>query len=141
MYKNFKITEEERQQILESHMSHGYKKPLKEDDSEKPNDEQFIMVKFFDKKIEEFEDEMRNLIEDAQDNFFNWKGDSYDSDRESSDKFDKLVGAVVNKIESMASQLKAEYLEKEPSDDDTYNQPGSEGGVSYKSDDDNFQGR
>lgn len=30
MYKNFKITEEERQQILESHMSHGYKKPLKE---------------------------------------------------------------------------------------------------------------
>jgi hypothetical protein len=30
MYKNFKITEEERQQILESHMSHGYKKPLNE---------------------------------------------------------------------------------------------------------------
>lgn len=43
MYKNFKITEEERQQILESHMSHGYKKPLNEqsnDDStqEVPND-------------------------------------------------------------------------------------------------------
>ena len=30
MYKNFKITEKERQQILESHMSHGYRQPLNE---------------------------------------------------------------------------------------------------------------
>lgn len=30
MYKNFKITEEEKQQILESHKKHGYKKPLNE---------------------------------------------------------------------------------------------------------------
>ena len=30
MYKNFKLTEKERQQILESHMSHGYKQPLNE---------------------------------------------------------------------------------------------------------------
>jgi hypothetical protein len=30
MYKNFNLTEEERQQILESHKSHGYKKPLNE---------------------------------------------------------------------------------------------------------------
>lgn len=33
MYKNFKLTEKERQQILESHMSHGYRKPLNELDS------------------------------------------------------------------------------------------------------------
>jgi hypothetical protein len=30
MYKNFNLTEEERQQIMESHKSHGYKKPLNE---------------------------------------------------------------------------------------------------------------
>lgn len=33
MYKNFKITEEERQQILEMHMSHGYKQLLNEQDA------------------------------------------------------------------------------------------------------------
>lgn len=30
MYKNLKLTEQERRQILEMHMSHGYKKPLVE---------------------------------------------------------------------------------------------------------------
>jgi hypothetical protein len=30
MYRNFNITEKEKQQILESHMSHGYKQPLNE---------------------------------------------------------------------------------------------------------------
>ncbi len=30
MYKNFNITEEERQQIMEMHQSHGYKKPVNE---------------------------------------------------------------------------------------------------------------
>ena len=33
MYKNFNITEEERQQILEMHMSHGYKQLLNEADA------------------------------------------------------------------------------------------------------------
>jgi hypothetical protein len=40
----------------------------------------------------------------------------------------------------MSSQLRAEYLEREPSDDDTYNQPGSEGGISYGKGD-QWQGR
>jgi hypothetical protein len=30
MYKNFNITEKERQQILEQHKSHGYRRPLNE---------------------------------------------------------------------------------------------------------------
>jgi hypothetical protein len=30
MYKNFNLTEEERKQILEMHMSHGYKQPINE---------------------------------------------------------------------------------------------------------------
>lgn len=30
MYKNFNITEEERKQIMEMHMSHGYKQPINE---------------------------------------------------------------------------------------------------------------
>jgi uncharacterized membrane protein len=30
MYKNFNLTDEERQQIMEQHKSHGYKKPLNE---------------------------------------------------------------------------------------------------------------
>jgi len=33
MYRNFNITEKEKKQILESHMSHGYKKPLNEQSS------------------------------------------------------------------------------------------------------------
>jgi len=32
MYKNFKITEEEKKQILESHRKHGYKSVIKEQD-------------------------------------------------------------------------------------------------------------
>lgn len=34
MYRNFKISDEERKQILESHMAHGYKKPLNENSYE-----------------------------------------------------------------------------------------------------------
>jgi hypothetical protein len=30
MYKNFNLTDEERQQIMEQHKSHGYKKPINE---------------------------------------------------------------------------------------------------------------
>ena len=30
MYRNFNLTDEERQQIMEQHKSHGYKKPLNE---------------------------------------------------------------------------------------------------------------
>lgn len=30
MYKNFKLTDKERLQILEMHQSHGYKKPISE---------------------------------------------------------------------------------------------------------------
>jgi hypothetical protein len=30
MYKNFNLTEEERKEIMESHKSHGYKKPINE---------------------------------------------------------------------------------------------------------------
>ncbi len=33
MYKNFKITEEEKQKIMEMHQSHGYKKPMNEQSS------------------------------------------------------------------------------------------------------------
>jgi len=44
MYKNFKLTDEERKQIMEMHQSHGYKKPLNEDmdssvDIEQPKEE------------------------------------------------------------------------------------------------------
>jgi hypothetical protein len=35
MYKNFSLTDEERKEILESHKSHGYKKPLNEKISDK----------------------------------------------------------------------------------------------------------
>ena len=34
MYKNFKLTDEERKQIMEMHKSHGYKKMINEDDSQ-----------------------------------------------------------------------------------------------------------
>lgn len=30
MYKNFNLTDQERQQIMEMHASHGYKKPMNE---------------------------------------------------------------------------------------------------------------
>jgi hypothetical protein len=47
MYKNFNITEKEKQQILESHMKHGYKKPLNEnaDDSLDVNEAERSPVK------------------------------------------------------------------------------------------------
>jgi hypothetical protein len=46
MYKNFNLTESEKEQILKQHQSHGYKKPLNEQsfedyssDMEQPGDE------------------------------------------------------------------------------------------------------
>lgn len=136
MYKNFKITDEERKEIMEQHKSHGYKKPLKEssikeDDSNNKSEVDFLIMKFFDKKIEEFEYDMRDLFDESNDKFF--------QQRDLHSGFE-LIEKVINKIESMASQLKAEYVEREPSDDDIYNQSGSEGGVSYGKGD-QWQGR
>lgn len=37
MYKNFNLTDEERKQIMEMHMSHGYKTPLNELDRKEVN--------------------------------------------------------------------------------------------------------
>jgi hypothetical protein len=34
MYKNFNLSEEEKKQILEQHKSHGYKKPISEQEEE-----------------------------------------------------------------------------------------------------------
>ena len=47
MYKNFNLTDEERQQIMESHKSHGYKKPLNEtaDNSLDVNEGEMNIVK------------------------------------------------------------------------------------------------
>jgi hypothetical protein len=134
MYKNFKITEEEKKQILESHMSHGYKKPLNEqsdDDSTQYTDQETL-----DSKLEKFAISVEGGISDLMEEAF----------QESSNKMDMSVSDdMANKIISLLDEIKnnvrMEHLEKEPSDDDIYNQPGSEGGVSYKGDDDNFQGR
>jgi hypothetical protein len=41
MYKNFNLTNEERKEIMESHKSHGYKKPL----NEKISDEEIKLVR------------------------------------------------------------------------------------------------
>ena len=41
MYKNFNITDEERQQIMEQHKSHGYKKPINEQSFEDYQDRKY----------------------------------------------------------------------------------------------------
>ena len=137
MYKNFKITEEERQQILESHMSHGYKKPLNdrlinENEPTNPKKEQVFMSKFFNEPIENFEDEIGNLFRDVEQHFTSYDGID--------DSYYTLLKMVIDKIDQVSDNLRYEHLEKEPSDDDIYNQPGSEGGVSYGGGG-NFQGR
>lgn len=153
MYKNFKITEEERLQILESHMSHGYKKPLNEEMS--PENAEFFKKQrqsavdnlgnsdsktlFKDKFISklnslvyEFEYQLENLMEDA----FEESDNQMDLGVET-----KFANMIISKLDETKDKVKSEYLAIEPNDDQIMNQPGSEGGVSYKSDDDNFQGR
>lgn len=39
MYKNFNLTESEREQILNQHQEKGYKKPLEEQNQTNPQDE------------------------------------------------------------------------------------------------------
>lgn len=57
MYKNFNLTEKERQQILESHKSHGYRKPLNESrvfpDFRKPAPGESSYERFLEKYYEE----------------------------------------------------------------------------------------
>jgi hypothetical protein len=137
MYKNFKITEEEKKQILESHMSHGYKKPLNnrlinENEPTNPKKEQVFMSKFFNGPIENFEDEIGNLFRDVEDHFTSYDGID--------DSYYTLLKMVIDKIDQVSDNLRIGHLEKEPSDDDIYNQSGSEGGVSYGGGG-NFQGR
>lgn len=46
MYKNFTLTESEKEQILKQHKSHGYKKPLNEDieDSVEPTGDSGLRI-------------------------------------------------------------------------------------------------
>ena len=43
MYKNFNLSEEEKKQILEQHKSHGYKKPISEQEIDEP--QQNLVIK------------------------------------------------------------------------------------------------
>jgi hypothetical protein len=46
MYKNFKLTDEERKQILEQHSQYGYRKPLNEQSGDKDVNEQNPFLSF-----------------------------------------------------------------------------------------------
>ncbi len=50
MYRNFNITEKEKKQILESHMSHGYKKPLMEQSTQYKVGQTLSAVRSVDKQ-------------------------------------------------------------------------------------------
>lgn len=54
MYKNFKITKKEKQQILEMHKKHGYKKPMNEGDYDEMLDIQHKLTNTDDGPIDEF---------------------------------------------------------------------------------------
>jgi len=45
MYKNFNLTESEREQILSMHKEHGYKKPLNEETNQGTNPDVSCLVK------------------------------------------------------------------------------------------------
>mgnify|MGYP003334969872 CR=1 FL=1 len=55
MYKNFKLSDEERKQIMEMHQSHGYKQPINE--SSGPLDGEQIM--FHSRRLARAIDELR----------------------------------------------------------------------------------
>jgi hypothetical protein len=133
MYKNFKITEEEKKQILESHMSHGYKKPL----NEQSNDDstQVTNRETLDSKLEKFAISVTGGISDLMDDAF----------RESANKMDMSISndmadKIISLLDEIKDDVRMEHSEREPSDDDIYNQPGFEGGISYGGGG-NFQGR
>lgn len=44
MYKNFSLTDQERKEIMEQHQSHGYKKPLSEQQEQKGTDEEYKLM-------------------------------------------------------------------------------------------------
>jgi hypothetical protein len=120
MYKNFKITEKEKKQILEMHLSHGYKKPLNEqqfDDQQQSDNERYEFspnriyiltnnVVFYLNDNEEEHDQIR--IEAEIDTEF---GDliSYEIDENDSDMSDD---EIINKLKEKISNG---YLNKFPS--------------------------
>ena len=44
MYKNFNLTDEERKQIMEMHQSHGYKKPLINEEEEEEEEDNEMKI-------------------------------------------------------------------------------------------------
>jgi hypothetical protein len=64
MYKNFKITDKERKQILEQHKEHGYRKPLNEA-SDITTNMFFKNLGTWDHIKKEVADEMREIFKDS----------------------------------------------------------------------------
>jgi hypothetical protein len=69
MYKNFNLTESEKEQILNMHKEHGYKKPLNEDIEMKSNDmsldEAIDKLKMFSEQLEEMSQQFYDMFKDT----------------------------------------------------------------------------
>jgi uncharacterized protein YkvS len=54
MYKNFNLTDEERKQIMEMHQTHGYKKPLVEQEEEDETETGLSLESFVSLRVESY---------------------------------------------------------------------------------------
>ncbi len=69
MYKNFNLTESEKEQILNMHKEHGYKKPLNEDiemeSKDMSLDEAIDKLKMFSEQLEEVSQQFHDTFKDT----------------------------------------------------------------------------
>ena len=91
MYKNFKLTDEERKDIMEAHKSHGYKKPLNEQaqsaqEEIDTDDEEAELRKQYDGDEASYNDELVGFDRDNGD-----YGAAFDDSDEYEDLYDLSV--------------------------------------------------
>ena len=62
MYKNFKLSDEERKQIMEMHQSHGYKQPINENEDVSGGDESSALKQQSSEVVQELSPEEQEML-------------------------------------------------------------------------------
>jgi len=131
MYKNFNLTESEREQILNMHKEHGYKKPLNEDiemeSKDMSLDEAIDKLKMFSEQLEGMSQQFYDMFKNTP--YWDYVEQMYDGVRSVSDmemnytRTDQTGENVSRVIEV----LRSDFGEDSSVESDNDDMPGFEG--------------
>lgn len=93
MYRNFKISDKERKQILESHMTHGYRKPLNENSYENFQQSVKDNLEKLTKDEDEYQKALSFLESNVDDVEFHYdpRGDFYQGTKDASEYIVSMI--------------------------------------------------